>query len=620
MTPPDVAEAGKAPSLMGPATRDGPSSLDLHHSSAPFASSRLLGSADAAADLQQPLLLIHAALGVAVLGGWTGVMCMRRHRPLALFKVFAFLPAALLLCASVASLVFFSAFSPLLREDGATRPFSGSPVPEADALLPPGAAAHGGADEDTTPSGFSSASVLYLVDAHWREFRRFAGAHFATIAAVSLLLQAGLALCRILVALSFFSCDSEPHGAAQQEPAAALPDVSGAGLGAASESSSAAGAASPAEKKKKDRKGKGRAKQRADGIPLQPGSAPSAAEKKTGAAPAAAKGAASCLAWQTFAEPVSRHWGSAADWRAKLVWKVSDLSVLALTVGLPLVFLVRGRRHRPSAFPEEDCSLPFASSSAEVASVWRPEAFASFLLLHPSWWQCLNTAALLPLQLLRGYPSVMLQSFEALWTFLLLLRHSLARDKTLVASPALAHEDFASRGFAAFSARTVPALGATDFCFIGLQVLQWLLLRPLSQRICEPLSSLAEGETEASATSRPVAALPSPWESASSVFSRWRRAGSAGRGAAASGAESARPSPRAATRVSGFSATSSTLVTPVPASSGGIQGLRHVGPPLFVDADGDEAHEFFFVSAQDVVTQVGTKAMRKADHLRIVAD
>ncbi|KFG36721.1 hypothetical protein TGVAND_205100B, partial [Toxoplasma gondii VAND] len=24
-------------------------------------------------------------------------------------------------------------------------------------------------------------------------------------------------------------------------------------------------------------------------------------------------------------------------------------------------------------------------------------------------------------------------------------------------------------------------------------------------------------------------------------------------------------------------------------------GLKHIGPPLFVDADGDEAHEFFHV-------------------------
>ncbi|CBZ52270.1 conserved hypothetical protein [Neospora caninum Liverpool] len=287
-------------------------------------------------------------------------------------------------------------------------------------------------------------------------------------------------------------------------------------------------------------------------------------------------------------------------------------------VGAPLLYLVCGRPK--SSFLPDEHESPFTSSSwSRAPSAWSPESFPSFLLVHPSAWLCLYTATLIPLQLLPDYPSVFLHFCEALWMLLLLLRHSLSRDKTRFS---LQIED-ADPSFSS-QARSVPALGASDFFFLGMQALQWFLLRPMINVVSTSAPRPGSASTHSAVAALSSQADPRRHSCFSSLFSSLCRRRSrdepethAQRAAHRSASRERLPSP---TSHSAFLTSSTALVIPVPSRSGGVQGLKHVGPPLFVDADGDEAHEFFHVGIDDEVTHVGTQTMRQAAHARVVTE
>ncbi|KEP61963.1 UNVERIFIED_CONTAM: hypothetical protein HHA_205100 [Hammondia hammondi] len=508
------------------------------------------------------LQVIQSIAGVIVIGGWIVVMRVRRHSPLALFKVYAFLPPVLLLCASAASFFFFSSTPTTFFLEDAKEPFSG---------LPRSLSSESPATSFPT---LSQGSLDSIMSSGWPEFRRFLGANYAPVATLGLLVQALLSLWRILTALNPRPVASNPLA----EAAGTHPALSNKTETIASSSASAGGAGAPHGKRKgsKRRGGGSRANEGADAIAksLAQGQSPLAEIKET----------FGCRSWR-FEDQVCMHWGERADWRQTLLWRLADVLVV-FTVGLPLLYHFSAG---PQAFlPEERAS---ASAAPWWASLWSPESLSSFRLLHPSAWLCLYAAAMVPLQLLPDFPSVSLQFFEALCLLLLLLRHSLSRDVTLHSST---DSLFSSQ------ARGVPGLEASDSFFLCMLALRWSLLRPMVNVVSASASrrALPRAEARHSATAA-LSASPAKrgWGSRfCSFFGRDPREETQGKKRENSFASKDRlppPSPHCC-----FLTNCASLVVQDPSRSGGVQGLKHVGPPLFVDADGDEAHEFFHVGIQ----------------------
>ncbi|EPR61404.1 hypothetical protein TGGT1_205100 [Toxoplasma gondii GT1] len=549
----DVAAQGTPPSLAGqsPPRTDLENDLSLPMMSGDPTSERLQ--------------VIQSIAGAIVIGGWIVVMRVRRHSPVALFKVYAFLPPVLLLCASAASFFFFSSTPTTLLED-AEEPFSGLPRRRFASESP--------ASSFPTLSQWSWDSII---SSGWPEVRRCLGANYAAVATLGLLVQAVLSLWRILAALNHRPVASTSFAeAAGNHPA--LPNKTETIV---SSSVSAGGARAPHGKKGgKRRGGESRENEEADetakslalGQSSQtPGQSPQEEIKET----------FGCRVWR-FEDQVGRHWGEGADWRQTLLWRLADVLVIS-TVGLPLLYQFSAR---PQAFlPEARAS---ASAAPWWASLWSPESLSSFRLLHPSAWLCLYAIALVPLQLLPDYPSVSLQFFEALCLLLLLLRHSLSRDATLL-SPA--------DSLFSLQARGVPGLEASDSFFLCMQALRWSLLRPMANVMSASAArgALPRAEARHSATAALSASQAKRgWVSRfCSFFGGDPRKETKEKKRENSFASKDRlppPSPHCC-----FLTNCSSLVVQDPSRSGGVQGLKHIGPPLFVDADGDEAHEFFHV-------------------------